>query len=141
MQDAEMLNFILKNAEMGRIGIADVMQYSKDERLNIELKDEMDEYDKIYCTAREMLQNNNYEIEHVNAMAKIGSQVMTAMKAVPNHTTSKIADMMIKGNTMGVTKILQRQSEYDGNNEEIKKLANKLVITEENNIKNMKHFL
>lgn len=141
MQDAEMLNFILKNAEMGRIGIADVMQYSKNERLNLELRDQMDEYDKIYCTAKEMMTENNYRIEPVGAMAKMSSQVMTAMKAMPNPSASNIADMMIKGNTMGVTKMLKRQSEYEGDNPEIRNLAQKLVRTEENNIKNMKHFL
>jgi hypothetical protein len=49
--------------------------------------------------------------------------------------------MMIQGNTMGVQKIAQRIRQYDGDNELVGKLADKLMSTEQANIEQMKSYL
>lgn len=141
MNDKEFLNLISKNAEMGKIGIDSVMDYTRDSRMREALRVQAKEYDKIYAGAAEMLKAKNCEVEHVGAMAKMGSEMTSAMKTMTDHSASKIAEMMIQGSTMGVTKLMRNRSEYDGSDDEILALSDKLQKTEENNIKTMKGFL
>ena len=67
---------------------------------------------------------------------------MTAMaESMKDNTPSHIAEMMIQGNAMGLTKITRRLGEYDGEDKAICGLAGKLLSTEQNNIEQMKRFL
>ena len=69
------------------------------------------------------------------------SYVTSSMKTIKDHSPSKIADMMIQGSTMGITKMIKRINEYDGEDEQILDLARKQVKTEQANIEQMKKFL
>lgn len=140
LNDKEFLNLISKNAEMGKVGIDAVIDYTKDERMREALRTQGKEYDKIYSEAQEMLKSRNMKPEHLNPMAKISSEFTSAMKTMKDHSASKIAEMMIQGSTMGVTKLMKNRGEYDGKDEDIMSLSDKLLSTEENNIKTMKGF-
>lgn len=140
MKDAEFLNLISKNAEMGRVGIDAVMDYTKDERMREALRVQGKEYDKIYAEAQDMLRDKNIKPEHLNPMAKISSEFTSAMKTMKDHSAGKIAEMMIQGSTMGVTKLMKNRGEYEGNDDDILGLSDKLLSTEERNIKTMKGF-
>lgn len=140
MNDSEFLNLISKNAEMGKVGIDSIMDYTKDERMREALRVQAKEYDKIYAEAHEMLRAKNCRVEHLSPMAKIGSEFTSAMKTMTDHSTAKIAEMMIQGSTMGVTKLMKNRSDYDGSDEDIMSLSEKLLKTEERNIKTMKGF-
>lgn len=140
MNDTEFLNLISKNAEMGKVGIDSIMDYTKDERMREALRVQAKEYDKIYAEAVEMLKSRNAEVEHLSPMAKIGSEMTSAMKTMTDHSSAKIAEMMIQGSTMGVTKLMKNRGDYDGNDEDIMGLSDKLLSTEERNIQTMKGF-
>ena len=140
MNDGEFLNLISKNAEMGKVGIDAVMDYTRDERMREALRVQAKEYDKIYAEANELLKAKNVKVEHLSPMAKIGSEFTSAMKTMTDHSTGKIAEMMIQGSTMGVTKLMKNRSDYDGGDEDIMSLSDKLLKTEERNIKTMKGF-
>ena len=140
MNDNEFLNLISKNAEMGKVGIDSVMEYTHDEKMREALRVQAKEYDKIYAEATDMLKARNAEIKHISPMAKIGSEMTSAMKTMTDHSAAKVAEMMIQGSTMGVTKLMKNRGEYDGNDKDILSLSDKLLSTEEQNIKTMKTF-
>jgi len=140
MNDNEFLNLISKNAEMGKVGIDSIMDYTRDERMKEALRVQAKEYDKIYAEATEMLKARNAKIERLSPMAKIGSEMTSAMKTMTDHSTAKIAEMMIQGSTMGVTKLMKNRGEYSGSDDDILGLSDKLLSTEERNIKTMKGF-
>lgn len=141
MNDAEMLNFIAKNAEMGVVGIDAVIDYADGEDFRQELKSQRTEYQKIYKSARDMLKNRGEAVEHPSPMAKISTDMMSKMKTMTDQSDSKIAEMMVQGNAMGVAKVIKRANEYDGDNKTITDLARKLQATEESNVENMKQYL
>lgn len=141
MDDAQMLNFIAKNAEMGVVGIDSVIDYASSDKFIQELKDQRTEYQKIYKTAHDMLVNNGDDVEHPSPMAKISTDMMSKMKTMTDQSDSKIAEMMVQGNAMGVAKVIKRSNEYDGNDKRISDLAKRLQTTEENNVENMKQYL
>ena len=88
-----------------------------------------------------MLRELGGQPENISAMSKISSQMMTTMKTMTDSSVSHIADMMIQGSSMGVTKIIQHKNDYDQSNPRITALADKLLKTEQNNIEELKKFL
>ena len=52
-----------------------------------------------------------------------------------------IAEMMIRGNSIGVQKTSRRIRQYNKSDESISKLAQKLIATEQANIEGMKSYL
>ena len=63
------------------------------------------------------------------------------LRTLPSFLTSKIAEMMIQGNTMGLTKGLRNLHSYHGKDVRVRELAHKLLATEEANIVQMKPYL
>lgn len=139
--DIEMLNNIRKTTEMGQYGINSVINYASDTDLYRALKQQMTEYDKICDAADRMLRERAAAGSHVGTMAKMSSEISAAMNMMMSPTASKIAEMMIKGSTKGITKNIKNIHKYDGASGDIMMLANKLVATEQDNIEQMKKFL
>ena len=143
INDMTMLNFIRQNTQMGRQGIMDVLPKVENENSSFTgaLNQQMREYESIYAEADKMLGELGGQRENISAMSKISSQMMTTMKTMTDSSVSHIADMMIQGSSMGVTKIIQHQKDYDQSNPRISALADKLLRTEQKKIEELKKFL
>ena len=141
MDDEKMLNLIAKNAQMGVVGIDAVKDYASSDALKQELKDQRVEYNKIYQSAYSMLKEQGCEVEKVNPMARISTEMMSRMKTLGSDADSKIAEMMVQGNAMGVAKVIKNDHDYSGNSAEVQELSKKLLKTQEQNIENIKSFL
>lgn len=143
INDMTMLNFIRQNTQMGRQGIMDVLPKVENENSSFTgaLNQQMREYESIYAEADKMLGELGGQRENISTMSKISSQMMTTMKTMTDSSVSHIADMMIQGSSMGVTKIIQHQKDYDQSNPRISALADKLLRTEQKNIEELKKFL
>lgn len=139
--DVKMLNQIRKTTEMGQYGIDSVMDYTDDEALIAELESQYKEYDKICDQADHMLKERGTEGKHVGSMAKMASDMATTMNMMKDPSESKIAEMMIKGNNMGVVKNTRELHEYENLNDGVRGLAENLIATEESNVETMKKFL
>ena len=133
LTEAELLQYIYQTTEMGRDGIQSVLPHAEDETFHQALEQQLTEYEKLYGATGKMLRERGQE-----PMVKASSEMMSAMKTMADHSTSKIAEMMIQGNTMGMTKSLKHLHDYHGKDERVRDLANKLLKTEEANIQQMK---
>ncbi|MSD39468.1 hypothetical protein GKD81_15815, partial [Faecalibacterium prausnitzii] len=118
-----------------------VLPHAEDETFHQALEQQLTEYEKLYGATGKMLRERGQEPKGLNPMVKASSEMMSAMKTMADHSTSKIAEMMIQGNTMGMTKSLKHLHDYHGKDERVRDLANKLLKTEEANIQQMKKFL
>ena len=139
--EAELIQYIYQTTEMGRDGIQSVLPHAEDETFHQALEQQLTEYEKLYGATGKMLRERGQEPKGLNPMVKASSEMMSAMKTMADHSTSKIAEMMIQGNTMGMTKSLKHLHDYHGKDERVRDLANKLLKTEEANIQQMKKFL
>ena len=139
LKETEMLNFIRQNVQMGIDGIKLVIDDTDDKDFYTELDRQLAEYKEIYKTADELLQSLGGEKENVAAAVKIASHLSARMKTM-NGSTSKIAESMIQGSTMGITKIIKHKNEYNGDRR-VLEIADKLLKTEENNVEQLKKFL
>ena len=141
MNDLDLLSHVFQTAEMGQDGIRTVLKYSRDEALNKALERQQAEYQKLQTAAGAMMRERGIEPDGIGAVAKLSSEMMSTMKTVMDHSATKIAEMMIQGSTMGVTKSLRTIRDCPKAEGEVKDLAEKLLKTEQANIEEMKGFL
>lgn len=140
MKEEELLQYIYKTADMGCEGIVAVLDYVEDQRLKETLKEQMEEYRELKDEARRLLEEKGAEANGVGAMAKMSTEVMSAGKLLMDRSPSKIAEMTIQGNNMGVSKTLQHLHDYHGGGP-AKQLAQRLLATEEAGAEELKAFL
>ena len=141
IQETEMLNYILQNVEMGLYGIQNVLPKVNHAKLFNALKAERTEYSKIYRSAAEMLKKRQESPAHISPMARVSSQLSATFQLIRDSSVPHIAEMLIQGNTMGVTKLIRHMNEYTGSDERVLDLAHKLRETEESNIHQLKQLL
>ncbi len=141
INDVEMLTYVLQNAEMGCQGIASVRKKLHDSRVDGILCEQLIKYGKIYHCANNMLRSRGAEIRHVSPVTKAMTRYAAERDLKRDASSSHIAEMMIKGNTMGVNKMSHHIRSYDGKDPNVNKLAQKMLETEEENIREMKAFL
>ncbi len=141
MKEIDLLSHVYKTAEMGRDGIASVRRSAKDPKLLRALNAQDEEYRQLQASAGRMLRERGIQPDGVGAMAKMGAEMMSTMQTMMDHSATKIAEMMIQGNTMGMTKSLRTIRDCKPKDGAVKDLADKLLKTEEANIREMKGFL
>lgn len=139
--DTELLNYIRQTTMMGRTGIDAVMKYSACGPLTDALRQQRAEYGELLDAASRMLAQRGGQPESLPMGAKMGAAMSRTMNAFSPPNTSRIAEMMISGNTKGVIKSIQHHRQYLGKDERVTDLSKKLLETEQNNIEQMKPFL
>lgn len=139
--DACLLNDIYQNARMGIQSIPQLIEMTDDQKFREVLKDQMAEYQTIASTAEIMLAQRKEKPEEIGSMAKISSYLMTEMKTMADKSVSHMADMMIQGNTMGMTAIIRNMREHEDAEIGAISLAEKFLATAEHNVSEMKKFL
>ena len=142
INDVEMLNYILQNAEMGCQGIKNVRKGVKNSvAVDSVLCEQLVRYGKIYHVANTMLRSRGAEAQHISPVAKTMTKIAAQRDLRRDPSPSHAAEMMIKGNTMGVNKMVQHLRDYDRNDRNVTLLAKKMLDTEEEHIKEMRAFL
>ena len=141
LNETEMLDYVYQATDMGRDGVASVLKYTRQEDFRQALKQQQAEYDKLWAASSKMLRERGERPKGVSPVAKLSAQMMTSIKAIADPSTSKLAEMMIQGSTMGMTKSLKHLHDYNGRDERVQDLADKLLKTEQANIEQMQKFL
>lgn len=141
LSENQLLNHIYQTAEMGREGIQSVLKYADEPRLSKALNSQLTEYERLQNAAGSMLQARGETPKGLGPVAKASSEVMSTMKAMTDRSPANIAEMMIQGSTMGVTKSLRTIRDSDVKDDGVRRLADRLLKTEQANIEEMKRFL
>lgn len=139
--NAELLNFIYQNAQMGVDTIHQLIGITEDEEFKKLLKSQFNEYEQIYATAKSLLNSNGYDEKGIGALEKMRTYLMINMQTLTNKTPSHISEMLIIGSNMGVIDAIKNIKKYQGAEQEIIKLMEELLEFEENNIQELKKFL
>lgn len=139
--DTELLGYIRETALMGHDGIDAVMKYASCKPLKQALQQQKAEYGELCNTATDLLKKRGGIPEPLPLGSKMGLAMNKTMQKFSPPSTSKIAEMMISGNTKGVIKSIKHGRQYLGRDSEVTELSKKLLETEQNNIEQMKKFL
>ena len=139
--DTELIQFIYQNAEMGKHGLSQLIDKTDDVPFRQALESQLHEYQNIMDSSQQLLKQRGISPDSVGSTAKAMSSMMTTFKTLSDHSTSKMAEMLVEGNTMGIVKITKHLKEYPDASSEAIALANQLLHTEENNVHQTKSFL
>lgn len=141
LQDVEMLNYVYQNAEMGRDALTQLIQITNDTKFRKTMEAQLSEYQNVFDSAEKMIQERNEQAKGVGPMAKISSRLMVNAKTMMDSSPSKMAQMLIQGSTMGVVEVTRHMKDYDGSDERVNDISQKLLRTEQQNIEEMKKYL
>ena len=137
MKDIELLQYVHETASMGVLGLRDLLPQVESAKMKQSLHTQIHEYQDIASDSAKLLQSKGSEPKDPGLMARLSSQAMATMKTLADSSDSKLAEMVIQGNNMG----LKHLHDYQGNDPKIRALAEKLLATEQANVSQMQPFL
>ena len=137
----DVLSSILKTTQMGQVGIRSVLDTSMRPGLRKALESQLREYDSIESEAHSISTQRGWELEELDPAVRFMADMMTSMKLRGKNTDSKIAGMMIQGNTKGMIKGLKNIHQFYESDEQIRTLSQKLLDCENANIRQMQGYL
>ena len=137
----EILSSILKTTQMGQVGIRSVQDRAMVPGLQQALESQLQEYDAIESQAHALAAQRGWKLPELNPGVRLMSDMASRMQLSYGHSDSKIADMMILGNTRGMVKGLKNMHHWKEHDSQIEGLSQKLIDTEVANIRQMEPFL
>ena len=137
----DILSSILKTTQMGQVGIRSVLDTSMRPGLRKALESQLREYDSIETEAHSIAAQRGWELEELDPALRLMSDMATRMKLRGKNTDSKIAGMMIQGNTRGMIKGLKNLHQFPESDGQVSTLSQKLLDCENANIRQMQGFL
>ena len=137
----EILSSVLKTTQMGQVGIRSVLDASMRPGLRKALESQLQEYDSIETEAHAIAFQRGWEVKELDPGVRFFSDMMTRVKLNRRNTDSKIADMMIQGNTKGMIKRLKNIHQFPDQDDQVSTLSQKLLDCETANIRQMQTFL
>lgn len=140
-QDQQMLNQIRQTTKMGQVGIQAVLGSTSNESFRNALASQLAEYNLLYQQADQLLQEHGGTRKNLNPLAAWGSTMASKMKLKTDDSVSRIAQMMVEGNTKGMIKSIQSIRSMGVLDPKVSALSHRLLQTEQANIDQMKGYL
>ena len=137
----EILSSVVKTAQMGQTGIRSVLDTSMRPSLRKALESQLREYDSIETEAHTIASQRGWELKELDPGVRMMTDMMTRMKLHGRNTDSKIADMMIQGNTRGMVKGLKNLHQFPNSDSQVQMVSQKLLDCETANIRQMQGYL
>ena len=137
----DVLSSVLKTTQMGQIGIRSVLDAAVRPGLRSALEDQLHEYDAIETEAHALAGRRGWDLPELDPAIRFMTDMMTRMRLGGRDPDSKIAAMMITGNTKGVIKGTRNLNHLAVKDEPLQILGQKLLDCETANIKQMQHYL
>lgn len=137
----DFLSSVLKTTQMGQVGIRSVLDLSMQPGLRIALEAQLREYDSLETEAHNIATRRGWELRELDPAVRFMTDMTTRVRLNGQNTDSKIAGMMIQGNTRGMIKGLKNIHRFYEQDAPLRILSQKLLDCEHANIQQMKRFL
>ena len=141
MYEENLLEEIYQNANTGIYSIDTLLPKVEDTSISAELITHQAKLAQIARTARQMMAQRHMEITEAGPVSKMGIWTGVQMNTLRDNTPSHIADMVIRGNTIGITKMTREMNEAAPSDPRIRQLGEELVNTQRRNIETLKKYL
>lgn len=137
----EMLSSILKTAQLGQLEIKSVLDTSMRPGLRKALEGQLKEYDSIESDAHSIASQRGWELQEPEPAQQYLRKMKTRVSLSHGNADSKIASMIIRGNTQGMIQGLKDVHQFNLPDDPIHALSQKLLDCETANIRQMQPFL
>lgn len=141
MKEIDILKEINKAAKMGMDSITMVNEKVQDEKFKELLNEQHNEYQNIFDRTQELLVQENEDMKDVPSMQKAMAWTGIQMNTMNDKSNSKLSELLIQGNDMGVIKGTKLLNESSFTTPEIENLLSDFVRLQEKNIDDLKKFL
>ncbi|MGN1012236.1 MAG: hypothetical protein ACI4ON_00175 [Clostridia bacterium] len=141
MKEIEILKEINKNSKIGIDGINFILEKAIDNDFKNMLYSQKDEYQNIYDRSKNLLLQNNEYLENTQTLQKAMSWIGIQMSTLTNATDSKLAEILIQGNDMGIIKGTKLLNSLPFKTNGIRNLLNDFVELQQENIEELKKYL
>ena len=139
--NAELLNFLRQNAGMGLNTLKQINSIIQPGELRKTLEKQLLEYKNVFDQCTRKLESLDQEIKNVCQAVKTTAGIMINVKTITDKSDEKIAKMIIEGSTMGIIEINKKLKYYVDADDDYKNIGYKLLVVEQKDIDEMKHFL
>ena len=126
--DAELLNFIYQNSQMGVDTIRQLIGVVEDKDLKEHLKTQFQGYEEFHQAAKELLNEHGYDEKGLGIVEKARTYFMINLQTMTDPSASHIASMLITGSSMGIVEAIQKYRQYEDADPKIRDLMDKLRI-------------
>ena len=127
--------------KMGIDSIEQILEYVKDEKMKKVLMESKTEHENMQEELKVHLAKAHDEGKDPNMMAKSMSWMKTNVKLVLNESDATIADLITDGCNMGVKSLKRYLNQYQAADKDAKRIAERLIDSEERLTKNMAEYL
>lgn len=139
--DAELLNFVYKNSQMGVLTINKLLKEVKNIEFKTVLETQLVEFRLIRDTAKEKLPEHGSDAKDITNVDKLKICAMISIKTCLDDSPSNIAEMLIIGSSRGIIDAYKNLKKYKEADQNIRDLMERLLKFEENNVNELKKFL
>ncbi len=143
-ENTEILEYIYKDANMGAESITTLIKtlQSKDNKIKPVLEEELKKYEEYIKKSEKQLKKLKVELKEFSTMAKMSSWMGIKMEMLKDNSDARIADMLIKGLTMGTIDMNKKIDNYEKIvDKDVLKLAKEFRSFQEDSIEKLKVYL
>ena len=137
----QMLGTLLKTIQTGQVEIRSLLDTSLGSGLRNTLESQLREYDSMETEAYTIALQRGWELPELDPGRRFLRDRVTRMKLNGYHTDSRIADILILGNTKGMIRGLKELHSVKPKDQQIRILSQKLLDCETAHIRQMQRFL
>lgn len=135
MKNDPLLEKVHKNARTGLFTVPKVRGMASDRRFRQELSIQETEYRNLYSAAEEL---NGGQAAQIGSFAKLRTSMMIRLSG---DDTSKLAQMMLLGSTMGIVDVTRALKQHPEAPKASKALAEDFLAAQERNVEVLKQYL
>ena len=139
--DQELLSSMVKTTRMAETGLRAVLRCQIQPELGTVLQNQLHMNDSLEEEAKKLAKNRGWQLHKSNTAFQNMIERMTVLKLMGGNRTSRIADMVIQGNTQGMIKSTRDLNHDHGKDQQLRQLNRKLIDGEKKCIGQMTPFL
>lgn len=139
--DLSLLEETYQNATMGIAAIESVLDKASSKNFANDLMQQMRDYEELADKSREQLMKHGAKAKEKSLIDRTMLKGNIMVNTISDSSDSHIAEMVIKGSTMGITQMTKLLNDKDQADGVSKNIANDFIKKEEKNIKVMKSYL
>ena len=139
--NAELLNYVYQNAQMGTDTIGRLREIVKDQEFGRHLEAQYHGYEDFLKQAKELLNRSGLDEKGLNALEKLRTYLTLNLEALSDKSASHIAEMLMIGSVMGIINATRNIRKYENAEPDILLLMERLERFEEDNLQQLKEFL
>ena len=141
MEKIQILKEINKGAKTGIDGLNYIIPKVQDLHFKDILSDQKSEYENIYDRSKAILTQNNEYSQDTSTIQKAMSWMGIELNTLTDISNSKLAQILIQGNDMGIIKGTKLLNNLTFEDSQIENLLKDFINLQQENIEGLKKFL